>query len=359
MAYKFKAIEQDKKTINTKSDKVLLPPSQFGGTLMDNTTFDDAKIWMIDLDLINERSVNDFSQISLNTLKASIQQIGLITPIALRDTENGRYTIISGHRRWSAYKSILRDKKIELENKKASNLDYSSVLKDIEKYEKIPAIVYQVVAEDSRLLGTDPKYITKDQEEEMYKAANLESRQISKEQLIKHIDYFYKMIESDPSFKTQLLNERNSKAERKATKLNMPDVLSTIITKDLGFPVAATYVWRYVWIIESGKEYKAYYDIAKKRLDKGEQLHTVFKDFKMALEIYKDIDSDNFDDKKRALTRIERGNEKIEDVYNEYFNKKPQKKEKKTYKQKDVLNILMNVKSGKITIEEAIQEVKK
>ena len=44
----------------------------------------------------------DFDKEALEDLAASIRGIGLVTPITLRQTNNGRYQIIAGERRWRA-----------------------------------------------------------------------------------------------------------------------------------------------------------------------------------------------------------------------------------------------------------------
>ena len=44
----------------------------------------------------------DFDEAALQELAASIQEIGIITPITLRQTTGGKYQIIAGERRWRA-----------------------------------------------------------------------------------------------------------------------------------------------------------------------------------------------------------------------------------------------------------------
>ncbi|MCR4583946.1 MAG: ParB/RepB/Spo0J family partition protein [Prevotella sp.] len=44
----------------------------------------------------------EFDEEALNELAASIKELGLITPITLRQTPDGRYQIIAGERRWRA-----------------------------------------------------------------------------------------------------------------------------------------------------------------------------------------------------------------------------------------------------------------
>lgn len=44
----------------------------------------------------------EFDEAAMNELSASIREIGIITPVTLRQTNDGRYQIIAGERRWRA-----------------------------------------------------------------------------------------------------------------------------------------------------------------------------------------------------------------------------------------------------------------
>lgn len=44
----------------------------------------------------------EFDEAALQELAASIREVGIITPVTLRQTEEGRYQIIAGERRWRA-----------------------------------------------------------------------------------------------------------------------------------------------------------------------------------------------------------------------------------------------------------------
>ena len=59
----------------------------------------------IALDLIEpnpNQPRREFDESAMEELAASIREIGIITPITLRQTENSRYQIIAGERRWRA-----------------------------------------------------------------------------------------------------------------------------------------------------------------------------------------------------------------------------------------------------------------
>ena len=366
----FSAIENDKQRMNDvhNSEKIKRANAVFGGqvdisTLMPNKTIQENiqehGISKVKIDLIKPRDVNDFDNISNETLKVSIQSIGLLNPILVRTSDNGKFIIISGHRRFSAIKEIVADLKI----KKAELEKVGSITQEIEKkienLEEVPVIIFTVVEDNSELLGTDPKYITKQMEEEMYKAANLEARQISKNAIVKNIEYFYNLIQNNPSYKEQLLNERNKNAKRKATKLNMPDELAKLITKDLKFPITPAYVWRVVNLLESEDKYPKYHKIAMKRLNEGEGVFTIFNDFTMATKIHEYQFEDN-EIKQEYHTRMEKSDEPIIDIFNELFNiKKTKKSEDKKISKAKVEQILSDVKNKKITIEDAIKAIER
>lgn len=358
---KFNALEKDRESLNNGRSKrnEAANLAFIGDELAEwnpnktvQTIIEGGGIEKISLDNIKPRSVNDFKNISNETLKKSIIKLGLINPVVVRKSDNGKYIIISGHRRFETYKEILSDLKIKKIDYQKKNADTSKLDKLIEQFLTIPAIVFTVVDKDSELLGTDSKYITKEQEEEMYEAANLENRQISKEDLTKHIMYFYNMIKNDPSYKQHLLEENNENAERKATKLNIPKAIANIITNDLGFNVSSSSVWRLVSIIERESEYPKYYKIAMRRIDDGEPIGPVFKDFEMAIKIH----NGEFEkeEKQEYHDRLEKGDEKVVDVYNEAFNIKQAETVAKKDINKYVLKLLNDIKSGSLSVDDAI-----
>ncbi|MCQ2058333.1 MAG: ParB/RepB/Spo0J family partition protein [Bacteroidaceae bacterium] len=85
------------------------------GRGLDSLISDDVVIQASGSDTISEVAIDlidpnknqprkDFDDDSLNELTESIKNIGLIQPITLRKTENGRYQIIAGERRYRACK---------------------------------------------------------------------------------------------------------------------------------------------------------------------------------------------------------------------------------------------------------------
>ena len=369
MAYNFKknkfnAIERDKETLYSNNSKISRSNAAFGtlsvNEIMSAAMTDNSLIELIDIDLIKPRSTNDFSKASVETLKESIKELGMFFPILVRTSDNGKYTIISGHRRFQAYKEILTDYKIEKAEKEKTGQDVSDLEEKIKQFSKIKASVFTVVEKGSELLGTSPKYITKEQEEEIYIASNAESRgnNLEGKSGFVVVEYFYNMISKNSELKARLLEERNRNAKRKATKLNMPDVIAKFITNDLGYPIAPSYVWQVIDLIESQDEYPKYHKVIMDRIAKGEKVKRAYKDYEMAVKIHNASYEDD-EIRKEYATRIEKGNENIEDIYNEFFNIKKEKKshEQQRVSKKEVVKILREVISGRITAQQALRQI--
>lgn len=362
MAYQFKnkkfnAIEQDKEKLDFKNSQKYNNANNaygafaipdFNPTQAVHNVIENEGIKQIPLENIKERTVNEFNAISNKTLEKSILEIGLINPIIVRKSDNDKYIIISGHRRFDAFKTI--KKKLEVE--KLNGKDVDNLL---EHFKTIPAIVFEIVDEQSDLYGTDPKYITSSQEEKMYEASNLEVRQIGPKDLIKHIDYFYNLIKDDPEFKQEQLDKNNKDAKRKATKLDVSKAVKNLIVDELGFNVSKSYVWRFIKIKEGANLYPEYQKKALKRIENGEEVGVVYDDFIRACKIYQDEDIEKIV-KDEYKTRMEKGNEPIEEIYNEAYNIKTKQNERKQQIKPFVLDLLNKIKSNKISVDEAIKK---
>ena len=363
MAYKFKAIEKDKETLVHNGDKTKKANQAFGETNINElipsesvrNNIEENGIQRISLDLIKPREVNNFRSISSRTLKASIKALGLLDPILIRTIDGGKYMIIAGHRRFNAFKEILADLKIETVEKEKRGESIEEINERIDQFSRIPAIIFTVVEDNSELLGTNAKYITADQEEKIYQATNLENRQISKLDLAKHVKYFYDLINDNPDFKKELLDERNKNAKRKAVKFNYPEIISDIIVKEEGFSVSHGYIWKLVTLIEKENEYPKYHKKAMKRIDDGESVKAVFDDFSKAVEII-NYNFENREIKQEYMTRIEKGNEPITSIYNELFDIKQQDK-KRSYTSKELVDFIYAIDRGEITAKEVIKMI--
>lgn len=361
------AIERDKQNLNISGSKKIKEANAMFGTknvkelintqeLIKNN-IEAHSIAKINIDCIIPRERNEFDVISVETLKVSIKSVGLLNPIIVRIGTQNKYVIISGHRRFAAIKEIYQEYS-ELITNEQSLQKIDELKKNQALYTMIPAIVFELADDNPELLGTDPKYITKEIEEEMYLAANFENRQIEKNAIAKHVSYFYNQIKKNPKYEQELLRKRNETAQRKATKLNMPETISDIITQDLKFPVASSYVWQVVKLLESEAEYPKYYEIAQKDIDRGIPVKKVFKNYQMAVKIHKHK-FETKDVEKEYATRIEKGTEDIKDIYNEVFNIKPKEEQKREFTKRIAEEILLKVKAGKLTINEAILQIRK
>lgn len=76
--------------------------SLFEEALRDDGTNSISTLPLRDIEPDKDQPRKDFDEESLNQLAKSIEQHGLLQPIAVRSTPTGRYKIIAGERRWRA-----------------------------------------------------------------------------------------------------------------------------------------------------------------------------------------------------------------------------------------------------------------
>lgn len=72
----------------------------------DSDTTGREQIEYIDLELLDGDEANFYSIKGINTLAANIELCGLQQPLRVRPVENGRYKVVSGHRRRAALQSL-------------------------------------------------------------------------------------------------------------------------------------------------------------------------------------------------------------------------------------------------------------
>ena len=144
------------------------------------------RVQAIPFEKLREREINEFSDdADINSLALSIRQCGLISPLSVvHHSEEDIYVISAGHRRYKAI-SILRN-------------EYPHD----DRYKTVDCAVYEVT-DDSFKLKQGLPYITKEQEESIYRDSNLESRQLSYEDVAKQIRYIVKRFE-DPDYMNKI-----------------------------------------------------------------------------------------------------------------------------------------------------------
>ena len=122
----------------------------------------DVPVRLIPIEHIHPREINDFELSNIPTLAESIEQFGLIDPISVihRIGDGEDYTIVAGHRRYTAFKLLHTQHPEE------------------ERFTRIPACVYELT-DDESLLQRGLPYIDASTEEELYRDSNLQSRQLS------------------------------------------------------------------------------------------------------------------------------------------------------------------------------------
>ena len=147
------------------------------------------RVQAIPFEKLREREINEFSDdADINSLALSIRQCGLISPLSVvHHPEEDIYVISAGHRRYKAI-SILRN-------------EYPHD----DRYKTVDCAVYEVT-DDSFKLKQGLPYITKEQEESIYRDSNLESRQLSYEDVAKQIRYIVKRFE-DPDYMNKIRDD--------------------------------------------------------------------------------------------------------------------------------------------------------
>ena len=183
-----------------------------GGELPDYKSA-DIPIRDIPLSEIEERDINEFAQLDTKLLEVSIEYGRLIHPIAVVKREgDSKYKIISGHRRFKAYQNL--------------NKEYPG------EYAYIPATAYEITS-NPVLLEEGGRYISSDQEEQMYKDANLQSRQLSYAEILNHIDYLIDNIEPKVDSLREKMYRRMNKNIVRNTKGETPWIISDILTEEM------------------------------------------------------------------------------------------------------------------------------
>ena len=140
------------------------------------------RVQAVPIEKIRERDINDFSDdADINSLAESIRLYGLINPLSVvHHPDEDIYVISAGHRRFKAIK-ILNDQ-----------------YPHDERYKTIDCAVYVVTDDDFKLKQGLP-YITKEQEDGIYRDSNLESRQLSYEDVAKQIRHIVHRFD-DPTY---------------------------------------------------------------------------------------------------------------------------------------------------------------
>lgn len=149
----------------------------------------------LDINKIRTRRKNNFSQENIESLAYSIEKYGLINPISVvHDKKKDTYTIVSGHRRYLALRQLHKQYPSE---------------KD---YEFVDCSVYELT-DDKKKLKQGLPYISKEQEEGIYRDSNLETRQLTYSEVASEIRHIVERFE-DPDY----LDKLRKKAAKKGVK---------------------------------------------------------------------------------------------------------------------------------------------
>lgn len=150
-----------------------------GGGIDFNTDKSLLNVKSLKLSEVLPREINEFNQENVESLADSIKEYGLISPISVvHDDVNNTYTISSGHRRYAAM--------CLLHEWEPNNKDY----------ETIDCSVYELT-DDKMLLAQGIPYISREQEEGIYRDSNLESRQLTYTDVAHQIRYIVKKFDDE------------------------------------------------------------------------------------------------------------------------------------------------------------------
>ena len=172
----------------------------------------DVPVRLIPIEHIHPREINDFELSNIPTLAESIEQFGLIDPISVihRIGDGEDYTIVAGHRRYTAFKLLHTQHPEE------------------ERFSRIPACVYELT-DDERLLQRGLPYIDASTEEELYRDSNLQSRQLSYTEVAKHIRHIIERIDDENYFR-RLNNLSNQSDRYSETKGNKAIIITKLLS---------------------------------------------------------------------------------------------------------------------------------
>lgn len=195
---------------------------------------EEANLLNLPIDEVELRDKNDFSmdQVALDSLKESIQKIGLQHNLVVL-YRNDKYYTISGNRRLSALKQLHKE------------------FPEDEKYKTVPAKVCQIIGEGMK----NPLYtqITEEEEELLYRECNFENRQIDTKEVILHINYLKDKVSNSEAFQKEI--ERRYKTEgNRNNKIDKGRVFADIITDSLGVKISKSQVNKIIRISDKKPE---------------------------------------------------------------------------------------------------------
>ena len=195
------------------------------------------KVESIPYEKLKKRDINEFSDTAdISPLAESIRLYGLINPLSVvhhQDTDE--YIISAGHRR---YKAIGRLRELYPNDK---------------RYDTVDCAVYEVTDDEFKLKQGLP-YITKEQEEGIYRDSNLQNRQLSYEDVAKQIRYIYKRLD-DESFLTNVINDLNEQGVSfKVSKQDKVKIIINVLSTQQYAGWSRETIRKYTVIMDSGRE---------------------------------------------------------------------------------------------------------
>ena len=195
------------------------------------------KVESIPYEKLRRRDINEFSETAdISTLAESIRLYGLINPLSVvHHPDTDEYVISAGHRR---YEAITRLRDLYPEDK---------------KYDTVDCAVYEVTDDPFKLKQGLP-YITKEQEEGIYRDSNLENRQLSYEDVAKQIRYIYKRLD-DEAFLNNVVDDLHKQGLKfKETKQDKVKIIINILSTQQYAGWSRETIRKYTVIMDAGRE---------------------------------------------------------------------------------------------------------
>lgn len=201
-------------------------------SLEDKTKLD---IKSIPLNKINPRKVNEFSVADITGLAESIKLYGLINPLSvIHHPDTDEYIISAGHRRFQAIQ--------QLHDEDPNNPNY----------QYIDCCVYEIT-DDPFYLKMGLPYITKEQEEGIYKDSNLQNRQLSYTDVAHQIRYIIQRFD-DPEYFERIKRQAQENGVRTYSSADRVRLITSVLSTQNYSGWSRETIRQFLKVKEAGRE---------------------------------------------------------------------------------------------------------
>lgn len=185
---------------------------------------------------LRERAINDFSDTDISSLAESIREYGLINPLSVvYHPDEDVYIISAGHRRYKAIGSLREQ------------------FPHDDRFKTVDCAVYEVTDDQFKLKQGLP-YITKEQEEGIYRDSNLENRQLSYEDVAKQIRYIVHRFD-DPNYLKNVRDDLEKQGIRTYTRnTDKVKLIVNVLSTQQYSGWSRETIRQYLQIMDAGRE---------------------------------------------------------------------------------------------------------